>query len=235
MTKIKLILFFLVFCFTNTFSDVIITLDNKKIECKVLEVNIDYIKYKRSDNIEGPIYTILKKELKSITYDNGVIDTFQKEKKAKITYIADPITYNGETVVFSQKKGFSFANGDSISENQYIYLTQQYCLEANKQYIKGDKLRRSGKWLIAIGLPTTIIGVGLNITYKDNEKDLAKKNIGTILWAIGAPTLGAGIPLYVVGIKQKKKSVETFNKNNAQTTLSFNVSPNNSIGFTLTF
>jgi len=236
MKRFKNILFFLLLTITNTFADVIVTLDNKKIDCKVLEVNVETLKYKRSDNIEGPSYTILKKEVKSVTYSNGTTEFFNKKKEAKIIYIAEPINYNGETVVFSQKKGFAFSNGDTISENQYLYLTQQYCMEANKQYLKGENLRRVGKWFMAIGVPITIIGAGLHTAYNDNERNKNSKTVGTILWAVGVPTLGAGIPLYIIGIKQKKRSVDTFNANKAQANISFNFSPiENSIGIALNF
>lgn len=109
-------------------------------------------------------------------------------------------------------------------------------MEANKQYLKGEKLRRAGKWLIAVGLPTTIIGAGLHIAYNDNERNKASKTTGIILWAIGAPTLCAGIPLYVVGIKQKKQSVTTFNRNRPQKSLSLFFTPDyNSIGVSFNF
>lgn len=229
------ILFFLLFGVINTFADVIVTLNNQKIDCKILEVNIETLKYKRLDNPEGPSYTILKKEVKSVTYSNGTTEFFNKKREQK-SFIAEPIDYNGETVVFSQKKGFTFSNGDSISENQYLYLTQQYCMKANKQYLKGEKLRRLGKWFMAIGVPITIIGTGLHVAYNDNERHKNSKTVGTILWAIGAPTLGAGIPLYIIGIKQKKKSVDTFNANKPQANISFNFSPiENSIGIALNF
>ena len=84
MKRFKNILFFLLLTITNTFADVIVTLDNKKIDCKVLEVNVETLKYKRSDNIEGPSYTILKKEVKSVTYSNGTTEFFNKKKEAKI-------------------------------------------------------------------------------------------------------------------------------------------------------
>lgn len=234
MKKFGNILFFLFAFCTTINADVIVTNDNRKIACKVLEVNIETLQYKRADNAEGPTYTISKDEIKSVTYDNGTTEYFSKKRER--IYIAEPVSYNGEEVVFSQKRGFSFANGDSISESQYLYLTQQYCMEANKQYLKGEKLRRAGKWLIAVGLPTTIIGAGLHIAYNDNERNKASKTTGIILWAVGAPTLCAGIPLYVVGIKQKKQSVTTFNRNRPQKSLSLFFAPdNNSIGMAFNF
>ncbi|GHT32375.1 hypothetical protein FACS189434_03970 [Bacteroidia bacterium] len=41
--------------------DIIVTKDARNIEAKVMEINIDNIKYKLSANPEGPIYTMLKK------------------------------------------------------------------------------------------------------------------------------------------------------------------------------
>ncbi len=57
--------------FTVFAQDIIVTKDSKKITGKILEVNTDNIKYKNWKNSEGPVYTLLKKDIVSILYENG--------------------------------------------------------------------------------------------------------------------------------------------------------------------
>jgi len=64
-------------CFAQ---DIIVTKDSKRIDAKVTEVNVDDIKYKRFDHLDGPTYTLPKNEIVTIVYQNGLIDTFETEK-----------------------------------------------------------------------------------------------------------------------------------------------------------
>lgn len=228
---VVLFISFLVGC-GAAFADTIVTKNNEQIECKIVEVGLETLKYKRADNADGPDYMIKKSDIKSVVYANGKTETFNtvSDKKPRL-YIAEPVPYNGEPITFSTRKGFAFADGDTITEGQYLYLTQQYCLEANRQYLKGEKLRRAGKWLMAFGAPATILGVGF---FVGMPNDKSYKTIGTVLMCVGAPTLVAGVPLFVVGIKQKQKSVATFNANRPQATISLNIAPNN-VGLALNF
>ena len=41
---------------------------------KVTEIGESQIQYKRLDNLEGPVYTIKKSDVESITYSNGNTD-----------------------------------------------------------------------------------------------------------------------------------------------------------------
>ncbi len=221
---------FLVGC-GAAFADTIVTKNNERIECKIVEIGLETLKYKRADNADGPDYVIKKSDVKAVTYANGKTETFDtKANKNSRLYIAEPVPYNGESITFSTRKGFAFAQGDTITEEQYLYLTQQHCLEANRQYLKGEKMRRAGKWLMAFGAPATILGVGFFVGLNDQSY----KTIGTVLMCVGAPTLVAGVPLFVVGIKQKQKSVATFNANRPQANISLNIAPNN-VGLALNF
>lgn len=64
-------------CFAQ---DVIVKKDGSTILSKVLEVNINDVKYKKFSNLNGPTYTIGKAELTSINYENGDLDVFTEAK-----------------------------------------------------------------------------------------------------------------------------------------------------------
>ena len=57
--------------------DIIVTKDSRKIEAKVTEVNIDDVKYKVFTNQDGPTYTLLKRDIASILYQNGQVEIFE--------------------------------------------------------------------------------------------------------------------------------------------------------------
>ena len=73
----KIILFFALFAYLNANAqDVIVMKDGSTILSKVIEVNKNDIKYKKTSNINGPTYTINISELISINYENGEKDVF---------------------------------------------------------------------------------------------------------------------------------------------------------------
>lgn len=63
--------------------DVIVKKDGSTILSKVLEVNQADIKYKKHTNLGGPTYTIDKKDVLAINYQNGDKDTFDTIIKSK--------------------------------------------------------------------------------------------------------------------------------------------------------
>lgn len=56
--------------------DLLIKRNGDELEVKVLEINLKEIKYKRFDNLEGPVISILKSDVFMIKYENGTKTTF---------------------------------------------------------------------------------------------------------------------------------------------------------------
>jgi len=74
------ILLFLLLCLQQialTAQDTLVKKNNERVVGKILEVNPDNVKYKRTDYLTGPTFTIEKKELKYILYSNGTKDSFE--------------------------------------------------------------------------------------------------------------------------------------------------------------
>ncbi len=71
-------------CCINSISycqDVLTKSDGTTINVKIMEINDDAIKYKKSDNPDGPTYSILLIDVDKVNYKNGSVDVFNKEKK----------------------------------------------------------------------------------------------------------------------------------------------------------
>ena len=60
--------------FTVSAQDMIVLRDGNIIQAKVMEINPSEIKYKRFDNLNGPMVIISKDRVLSIKYENGVLD-----------------------------------------------------------------------------------------------------------------------------------------------------------------
>ncbi|GAO42309.1 hypothetical protein [Flavihumibacter petaseus] len=85
-------LFPLLFAFalplTSFGQDTIVLKNNLTVLAKVMEVEDLKIRYKKFDNLDGPLYSIDKNEILGIRYSNGTSDIFNaalSDKKATLT------------------------------------------------------------------------------------------------------------------------------------------------------
>jgi hypothetical protein len=68
----------------DTCGDLITLRDGNEINAKVIEVGADEIKYKRCDNIDGPLFTVKTDNVFMIKYISGAKEVFEKKE------VADP-------------------------------------------------------------------------------------------------------------------------------------------------
>lgn len=74
----------IVFTFLTTWisaQDMIVKKDGAIVKAKITEVGEESIKYKKSDNPDGPTYSISKDNITSINYANGEVEKFADAKK----------------------------------------------------------------------------------------------------------------------------------------------------------
>ena len=78
--KYSIYLFLVIALFTITVSaqDKIYLKSGENIEAKILEINLNDVKYKRYTNQEGPLYTIVKSDIHMVIYENGESEIFNK-------------------------------------------------------------------------------------------------------------------------------------------------------------
>jgi len=79
MKKVILILISVFLFTTVNAQDVIFKKNGDEINAKVEEVGVSDVKYKKFDNQDGPLYTLLKSEIFMIKYANGVKEVFTAE------------------------------------------------------------------------------------------------------------------------------------------------------------
>lgn len=117
---ISIIMFFI----SNLYAqDIIIKKDGSEIKSKITEVTLNEIKYKRFDNIDGPIYTIVKTDIFKINYKNGTSEVFnQDQNQTKIN--------NNCKIYFLRDTGF---NGSATGFKTFID-DKFACRLNNKKY-----------------------------------------------------------------------------------------------------
>ena len=99
-------------CFAQ---DMIVTKDSKKVDAKVTEINVDDVKYKRFDHLDGPTYTIPKSEIVTIIYQNGLVETFETEKPAQPTPTTAVVAKTADNAHMAAQNGI--VEGSYTSEN----------------------------------------------------------------------------------------------------------------------
>ena len=107
-------------------TDIIITIDEKKIEAKVLEISETEIKYKEADDLEGPTYILGIPKVHSIVLGSGKVKTFntkQQEAAEPIRQMQQP-----EPVMID-------ATSDYLSPAIYAYIDG---FPKNVVFVEGD-------------------------------------------------------------------------------------------------
>lgn len=114
-----------------------------KIEAKIIEVNIDDIKYKKFSNQNGPVFTIPKKDINKVVFENGESDIFKEEGFRRNRINADVLafTYYGpiyasyERINESGKIGYEIPINVHMAEGDFYGLTTGLNL---KYYVSGS-------------------------------------------------------------------------------------------------
>lgn len=217
--------------------DVIITIDSKKIEAKILEVSQTEIKYKEKTNPNGPTFVLATSEINTIIYENGSVSTFNHAQKSATlpSTNGNADTYNqsqfvaGTPITRSDK---TYYMGDQhLTEDQYAQFVQKNCTQAYEAFTRGKKLRKTGYQLLASGLPIFAagivfygVGVGVGTSARDESMILGLGIPGAVMMGVGSGLTIASIPCIVVGTVRRNNSHEIYNTNCARpVTLQFDV------------
>lgn len=74
----------------NALADDIITrINGEAIKARVLEINDNSVRFKRMDNPKGPDYVLPLSEIKSIQYDNGIVENYSEALPEQERYTAE--------------------------------------------------------------------------------------------------------------------------------------------------
>ncbi|MCQ2341999.1 MAG: hypothetical protein MJZ75_00700 [Paludibacteraceae bacterium] len=81
-------------------ADIIILKNSTKIDAKILEVSSSEIKYKKINNLDGPMFVVNTNEINSIVFENGDVQTYStvsQPSQSRNNTIAQNETIEGST------------------------------------------------------------------------------------------------------------------------------------------
>jgi hypothetical protein len=198
--NISLFLCLTLFCGLGYAQDIIVTKDSKRIEAKILEVNINDIKYKNFNNQNGPTYTILKSEIASIIYENGTVEAFSNAQISNASSNSSRNVGNANNGTLMSVSRFNQMN----DKEQELFL-EQVDPEIYSKFRGGASLRTTGKVLFSIGMGLSGGGLGLIIGGAAvGDADIISAG-GTFL-SIGQTLVLVSIPLSAIGGAKKKSA-----------------------------
>lgn len=107
--------------------DLIIKKNGDEINAKIEEVGVSDIKYKKADNLEGPVFTLLKAEVFMIKFQNGTKEVFTEEARGanqidNVVNPPPPAELQQATVIIYRKNSPSGLGVmyDVLANNKYI-------------------------------------------------------------------------------------------------------------------
>ena len=110
-------------CFAQ---DIIVTKESKKINAKVTRVDLDKVTYKNFDDQEGASHTILRRDVVSILYEDGEVETFGQDTKAAVkSQTATPVEKQ-KTLKANNNSSNNYSNSKSATapKNQEAVATE---------------------------------------------------------------------------------------------------------------
>lgn len=205
---------FLLLCsvsFVATAQDMITTKKGEDIQAKVLEITINEIKYKRNDNPNSPIYTILKSDVLMIRYENGSKDIFTEEEKVTKKEV-DDTPPNRITVV----ERHYFLNGERISKGEMKSILYKDP-EARELYSRSEGLRTASTIFSVVSCVCSSVSIVMSLSQlaNANSKSANEKYDENEAWY---PLIAGGtflIPAIIFNSqsnKVKARAIEAYNR-----------------------
>jgi hypothetical protein len=182
--------------------DKILLKNGEEINAIVNEIDTDVIKYKKFENPNGPLYTIEKKLVFMVKYQNGTKDVFSETPELKNQEKLQN-TQKENIIPLTAKKGVVKKNALVLSDNEVRNLMADN-LEALNLYNSGQKQMGVGLIFGYGGLLFPLTGA-IVLNKANNEA------IGIACLIGGVACLGTSMAVTFSGRSKIKKSVIYYN------------------------
>lgn len=151
--------------------------NGEKIPSQIIEVTPTEVKYKKSNNPEGPTYTSENSTVKFIKYRNGSVDTIKVTIKTPQEIAISDQLKTSTPAEKSKKPAIYFSssyyryNGNEMREADIHKLIQKtHNVEIN-EYVKKSKNAKIAEYVGFLAVPALIYGIiSARDTYNHNEK-----------------------------------------------------------------
>lgn len=169
--------------------DIIVTKNNELIEANITEVSDESVRYKKLTLPDGPVFVIPAKDISSVVYGNGEIQSFMESPAPTTTQSvtvqesapATTVEAPAEKIIYTAA-GF---DGDTLPRFEYKNVFVPIKGKIKKRYVGGNMILSSTEF-------SKYLDAYCPEVYKRVKKGLACSTIGTLLCFVG---LGAGAAL----------------------------------------
>lgn len=162
--------------------DIIVTRDNKRIDANITEVSGDNIRYKKANSPDGPVFVMPVKDINSIVYKNGDVQTFEEtaatqSQPAAVSATPAPITASAAASEPTVYKALEF-KGDVLPEIEYKKAVVPGKKKMKKRYCGGNMVlnKREFKIFLQRNCPEA---------YKELKKAQTLNIIGSSITVVG--------------------------------------------------
>lgn len=220
--------------------DVILTVDSKPIQVKVIEIGEEFIWYKTFDNLKGPNYKMSVSRVTKIVFENGTEKTFAPASLFghRSPYVYDdfgpygPIDYRWGN--YYDRRGR--IRSEELADYIGVSLYGSDYMKAKSQYFWGMSLTTSGAALLAGALVGGLMAADYNrksaamMSGMSGGGSRADGSLSVVSGLAGAACLGAGIPIWIKGNRCLSRIADDYNRNYGRDRLGY--SPSLSVGAT---
>lgn len=135
----KIVFLFICVTLSSYSQDQIILIDNNEaIESKVIEITETTIKYKKWENLEGPLYNIKISLVSQINYENGNVDQFDKK--------LNQVNSEPQILAEAQPKIAKEYPNLSLTDVPYYFNDEEKVLVPLESAISSTERIREGFW-----------------------------------------------------------------------------------------
>ena len=121
----NILLFILFVCSSNIIKaqDTLTMRLGENMLVKVIEVGTTEVKYKKLDNINGPVFSILKSDLLIIKYENGTKDDFSSIKRnEENNFSGIDTSFQGKNDAIRYYNGYKTAGTIALISNLFLFV-----------------------------------------------------------------------------------------------------------------
>jgi hypothetical protein len=256
--RMKKLIFLLTMCvvFNLSAQDIIVKRNGDELQCRILEVSKNEVKYKRWTNQDGPAFSEKKSNIFMIKYENGEKDVIAHSSSASESsaissgmnsvdpneYIFEEPTPISHTYLKYTTRGCRESGlikwGNMLPEEQAKDLLNHDWLD----FKKARKESRAGKILTWVAVSMAVANIPIVPVYvKAWDDELFIPIFGSV--GLGIPTFIIGRRLHKRGHKNATQIVDKYidayengKKNTGMAVPEFSINSNgNNIAFTVTF
>ncbi len=207
--------------------DVIVKRNGDELQCKILEVSKNEVKYKRWSNQDGPMFAEKKTDIFMIKYENGEKEMMSYVSPALTTPVATPglttepareITLADPTPISNVYLDYNCWRGSGIYKWGHLQTTEQtkqiftndwLCYEkSRKEDRRGRIFAITGGTLLIGGLGWTVAHVVFCKKYSDVYDIYDLRYYDDMKFISRIPMLGGiciGTPMFIVSVIRAKR------------------------------